>query len=55
MVLFLFFIIVEGLAWMARQTTKTKLFEGVKIGKNEIKINILQPLDDIYGSAFKVL
>jgi len=43
---FLFLIVLEGLAKMVRKTTKKKMLDAVKIGKNEIEVNILHFTDD---------
>lgn len=43
---FLFIIVAEGLAGLVRQAVKNKLLEGVKVGINEVEINILQFAED---------
>jgi len=42
----MFFITVEGLSGAVRQADKKCLLEGLKIGKNEVNINLLQYADD---------
>jgi len=44
--LFLFLIVVEGLARVARQAKNKSLFEGIKVGRRELSITMLQFVDD---------
>ena len=43
---FLFLIVVEGLAGVVRQAEYKGLLEGIKVGKKQIPINMLQFADD---------
>lgn len=43
---FLFIIVVEGLARLVRQAIKRKMLEGVKVGRSEVEVCILQFADD---------
>ena len=43
---FLFIVVAEGLAGLVRQATKASLLSGVKIGREEVELCILQFADD---------
>jgi len=43
---FLFIVVAEGLAGLVRQATKVSLLSGVKIGREEVELCILQFADD---------
>jgi len=43
---FLFIVVVEGLAGLVRQANKVSLLSGVKIGRKEVELSILQFTDD---------
>jgi len=45
---FIFIVVVEGLAGLVRQANKTNLLSGVKIGREEVKLSILQFADDTF-------
>jgi len=38
--------VIEGLAGLVRQVTKLHVLQGVKVGSNDIEINLLQFSDD---------
>lgn len=47
MTVFLFFLIVAtNLVGLVKQTVKTKLLQGMRIGKDEVEVNILQFAND---------
>jgi len=43
---FLFLVVAEGLAGLVRQAGKANLLSGLKIGRKEVELNILQFADD---------
>ena len=43
---FLFIVAAEGLAGLVRQTVKASMLSGVKIGRKEVEVSILQFADD---------
>jgi len=43
---FLFIVVVEGLAGLVRQAIKANLLFGIKIGRKEVELSILQFADD---------
>jgi len=43
---FLFLIVAEGLAGLVRQAVKTNMLHGLKIGRKEVDISLLQYADD---------
>lgn len=50
---FLFNIVVEGLVGLMREAQEKNLFDGFKVGRNNVEISILQYADDtvFFGSA----
>lgn len=44
--LFLFLIVAEGLSGLVTQAVKAKMLSGVKVGRNEVEICMLQFADD---------
>ena len=51
---FLFNVVVEGLNGLVREAMEKNLFQGFVVGRNEVKVNILQYADDtlFFGKAF---
>jgi len=43
---FLFLVVVEGLAGLVRQAVKTNMLHGLKIGRKEVDVCLLQYADD---------
>jgi len=43
---FLFLVVAEGMAGLVRQAVKAELFRGLKIGRKEIELSLLQFADD---------
>jgi len=48
---FLFIVVAEGLAGLVRQAVKARLLSGIKIGKKEVEVCILQFADDTVFSC----
>jgi len=44
---FLFLIVVEGLPKVLREVDKRRLLKALKIGRNEVDVNMFQFFDDI--------
>ena len=43
---FLFFIVAEGLAGVTRVAEEKKLIDSLEVGKDKVKVNMLQYADD---------